>query len=69
VVFRPGLAGLPGAAVDGQGDVFIADPANSRVLEVRADGSQTTVGSGLLRRFTIQVTAKDGNGVLDRAVV
>jgi hypothetical protein len=34
-------------AVDGQGDVFIADLGNGRVVEVKADGTQTTVGSGL----------------------
>jgi sugar lactone lactonase YvrE len=37
-----------GVAVDGAGDVFIADTLNSRVLEVPAGGGpQTTVGSGL----------------------
>jgi hypothetical protein len=36
-----------GTAVDGQGDVFIADAGDNRVLEVKPDGSQTTVGSGL----------------------
>ena len=34
-------------AVDGSGDVFIADSGNNRVVEVKADGTQTTVGSGL----------------------
>ena len=34
-------------AVDGSGDVFIADTGNNRVVEVKPDGTQTTVGSGL----------------------
>jgi glucose/arabinose dehydrogenase len=34
-------------AVDSQGDVFIADTGNGRVVEVKTDGTQTTVGSGL----------------------
>ncbi len=36
-----------GVAVDAAGDVFIADNANSRVVEVAANGTATTVGSGL----------------------
>ena len=37
-----------GVAVDGAGDVFIADARNNRVVEVTAGGGpQTTVGSGL----------------------
>jgi hypothetical protein len=47
-------------AVDGAGDVFIADYDNSRVVEVPAGGGpQTTVGSGL--NFPIGVTV-DGAG-------
>ena len=36
-----------GVAVDGTGDVFIADTVNNQVVEVKPDGTQTTVGSGL----------------------
>ncbi len=42
-----GLSFPYGAAVDGAGDVFIADPNNNRVVEVTPGGTQTTVGSGL----------------------
>jgi len=43
-----GLAQPSGVAVDGAGNVFIADRGNSRVVEVPAGGgAQTTVGSGL----------------------
>ncbi len=43
-----GLSHPYGVAVDGAGDVFIADTSNSRVVEVPAGGgAQTTVGSGL----------------------
>src|ERR1017187_6763745 len=43
-----GLSLPTGVAVDGAGDVFIADSYNSRVVEVPAGGGvQTTVGSGL----------------------
>ncbi len=43
-----GLRGPSGVAVDGAGDVFVADYGNNRVVEVPAGGgSQTTVGSGL----------------------
>src|SRR5207248_7232369 len=42
------LSAPRGVAVDGAGDVFIADTFNSRVLEVPVGGgAQTTVGSGL----------------------
>ena len=46
-------------AVDGSGDVFIADPENSRVVEVKPDGTQTTVGSGLSFPWGVAV---DGQG-------
>ena len=43
-----GLNGPYGVAVDGAGDVFIADTFNNRVVEVPAGGGpQTTVGTGL----------------------
>ena len=46
-------------AVDGSGDVFIADTGNNRVVEVKPDGTQTTVGSGLNRPSGVAV---DGSG-------
>ena len=40
-----GLSSPAGVAVDGAGDVFIADYGNNRVVEVPAGGgAQTTVG-------------------------
>src|ERR1700723_2507018 len=43
-----GLSLPTGVAVDGAGDVFIADFGNNRVVEVTAGGgAQTTVGTGL----------------------
>ena len=46
-------------AVDGSGDVFIADTGNNRVVEVKPDGTQTTVGTGLNLPFGVAV---DGSG-------
>jgi hypothetical protein len=42
-----GIVTPPGQATDSHGDVFIADPAHNQVVEVKTDGTQTTVGSGL----------------------
>ena len=42
-----GLSSPDGVAVDGAGDVFIADESNSRVLKITPSGAQSTVGSGL----------------------
>ena len=42
-----GLNYPDGAAVDGAGDVFIADVNNNRVLKITPSGAQTTIGSGL----------------------
>jgi len=43
-----GLSNPAGVAVDGAGDIYIADYANARVVKVPAGGgSQTPVGSGL----------------------
>jgi uncharacterized repeat protein (TIGR01451 family) len=64
VVLAGGLAGLPSSAVDGQGDVFIADPTNSRVLEVTPSGSETTVGSGLVLPIGVAVDSQ-GNLFID----
>ena len=38
-----------------RGDVFIADTDNNRVVELKADGTQTTVGSGLSQPFGVAV--------------
>ena len=55
-----GLNGPYGVAVDGAGDVFIADTYNNRVVEVPAGGgAQTTVGASL--NFP-QGVAVDGAG-------
>jgi sugar lactone lactonase YvrE len=55
-----GLSGPSGVAVDGAGDVFIADYYNNRVVEVPAGGgSQTTVGVGLSNPAGVAV---DGAG-------
>ena len=42
-----GLKSPDGVAVDGAGNVFIADYNNSRVVKIAPSGAQTTVGSGL----------------------
>src|SRR5262249_54903567 len=49
----------PGVAKDSQGDTFLADPANNRVLETKADGTTTTVGTGLNQPYGVAV---DGAG-------
>ena len=59
VVPASGLNQPNGVAVDGAGDVFIADTGNNRVVEVRPDGTQTTVGSGLNQPNGVAV---DGSG-------
>ncbi len=46
-------------AVDGQGDVFVSDLGNNRVVEVMAGGAETTVGSGLSEPTGVAV---DGQG-------
>jgi hypothetical protein len=46
-------------AVDGQGDVFIANAGNNRVLEVNSDGTSTTIATGLAQPNGIAV---DGAG-------
>ena len=42
-----GLSDPNGVAVDAEGDVFIADVSNNRVLKITPSGAQSTVGSGL----------------------
>jgi sugar lactone lactonase YvrE len=55
-----GLSFPGGVAVDGAGDVFIADTNDNRVVEVPAGGGpQTTVGSGLYYPYGVAV---DGAG-------
>ena len=57
-----GIAGGgDGMAVDASGDLFIAEGLNDTVVEVEANGTQTTVGSGLLLFFPEGV-AVDGSG-------
>ena len=50
-----------GLVVDAAGDVFIADTGNHRVVEVAANGTQTTVGTGWMQP---QGLALDGAGNL-----
>jgi sugar lactone lactonase YvrE len=55
-----GLVNSYGIALDGAGDLLIADPSNQRVVKVLAGGGpQTTVGSGLSKPFKVTV---DGAG-------
>jgi len=55
-----GLINPYGIALDGAGDIFIADPSNQRVVKVPAGGGpQTTVGTGLSKPFKVTV---DGAG-------
>ena len=54
-----GLGGFNTLAIDGAGDLFIADPKVSRVLKVTPDGTQSTVGMGLSQP---QGVAADGEG-------
>ncbi|MGA2348138.1 MAG: choice-of-anchor D domain-containing protein, partial [Candidatus Sulfotelmatobacter sp.] len=54
-----GLKGPDGVAVDGAGNVFIADESNNRVLKITPSGAQSTVGSGLSSPDGV---AADGGG-------
>jgi hypothetical protein len=58
VVLANGIAGLPPLAADGQGDFFYPDTSN-QVVEIKVDGSKTTVGSGLVFPTGVAV---DGQG-------
>ena len=55
-----GLSQPAGVAVDAEGDLFIADAKNNRVVEVMPDGTQITIGSDSATRWawrsTLQVT-------------
>jgi beta-lactam-binding protein with PASTA domain/sugar lactone lactonase YvrE len=56
------LSGPAGVAVDGAGNVFIADPGNQRVVEVSPGGVQTVVpATGLTQPQSVAV---DGSGDL-----
>jgi sugar lactone lactonase YvrE len=64
-----GLNQPAGVAVDGAGDVFIADTLNNRVLKLSAGGGQTILGSGLSQPHGVAVDqagdvfiADTGNG-------
>ena len=42
-----GFSGPRGVAVDGSGNVFVADTDNSQIVKMKADGSgQTPIGTG-----------------------
>jgi len=58
-VLATGLDNPIGVAVDGSGDVFIADTYHNRVVEVEPDGTQLTIGSGLNKPTAVAV---DGSG-------
>ncbi len=56
IIPASGLSHPYGVAVDGVGDVFIADQNNNRVVEVPAGGgAQITVGSGLSQPTAVAV--------------
>jgi sugar lactone lactonase YvrE len=64
-----GLANPYGIALDGAGDVFIADPSNTRVVKVpAAGGPQTTVGSGLINPVGLAVDGAGNVFVADTAL-
>ncbi len=44
--FASGLSEPQGVAVDSAGDLFVADPVDNAVKEVKPDGSTVTIGSG-----------------------
>jgi hypothetical protein len=67
VVVGP-FAGLPSSAGDAQGDAFYADPTNSRVVEIKANGALTTVGSGLAYPTGVAVDAQ-GDVFIDDAAL
>ena len=57
-VSASGLSSPTAVAVDGAGNVFIADTYHSRVVEVPAGGgAQTTVGSGLSAPYGVAMDA------------
>jgi sugar lactone lactonase YvrE len=59
IVPASGLADAGGVAVDSSRDVFIADTLDNRVIEVRPNGSQSTIAAGLGEPLGIAV---DGSG-------
>src|ERR1035441_4374848 len=63
-----GLSFPNSVAVDGAGNVFIADPGNNRVVEVPAGGGpQTTMGSGLNDPTGVAVVGAGGVFIADRS--
>ena len=54
-----GLSSPRDVTVDAAGDVFVVDSANNRVVEIPANGAQTTVGTGLNNPWGVAV---DGAG-------
>jgi sugar lactone lactonase YvrE len=58
-VLGSGLSGPAGVAVDGAGDVFIADASAGTVVKVAPGGTQTTIGSGFSKPVGVAV---DGAG-------
>ncbi len=50
-----GLSDPARTAVDGSGDIFIADSGNNRVVEIQPNGTQTTIGSGLEQPLGVTV--------------
>src|SRR5262245_54311994 len=52
-----GFNGPQGVAVDGAGDVFVADLKNNAVKEIKTDGTIVTLGSGFSAPFGVAVNA------------
>jgi len=50
-----GLSKASHLAVDGSGDVFVADTGNNRVVEITPSGTQTVIGTGLLTPTAVAV--------------
>ena len=59
------LGNLAGTAVDGAGNVFLADTANRRVLKIAANGAQSTVGTGLSQPVGVAVDAAGNAFIAD----
>ncbi len=55
VILANQLVQPEGLALDGMGDLFIADSRSQRVVEVAQDGAQSTIGSGLTNPIGVAV--------------